>query len=468
MGFNKPFKYKFINNKESRSMNKKSKAILIMGMSFSLLMAGCSKSGSNNGSPSPLSPADSAASGTTAPDTSKKVSLRIGTWEGGDGLKIQQQIADNYKKAHSNVEISIESVPDQYGTKLLTQIAANQAPDIFQIGDGDISMFKDKGAIADLTSYIGGSNGIKTDDYYQAVLDVGKIDGKYYTMPKDYSDLGVYYNKKLFDEAKVAYPQPGWTWDQLVESAKKLNKKNGDKITQWGVGLPGGWMRAVLPLINSYGGSVISADGTKFEGFINSNGTVKALQLYHDMYFKDHLAPSSVETEALKGVDLFAAGKTAMSVTGRWPVTDYSANSALSYGVVQMPVGPSGAANTICYAGYGLYSKSANKDAAWDYLKYLTGPEGQALMAQHAFTAVKSVATKLGQTKDEHLKPFLDDIPNIKPFPEKINSLFANSGGKAVQGVLDKMMLGGNIDVKKELDNAAKTAESDLKTLKSQ
>ncbi len=41
--------------------------------------------------------------------------------------------------------------------------------------------------------------------YLPGLLDPGKVDGKQYLLPKDYSPLAVYYNKKLFDAANVAY-----------------------------------------------------------------------------------------------------------------------------------------------------------------------------------------------------------------------------------------------------------------------
>lgn len=445
-------------------MNKRGTALLALSLATGLAVTACGGGGNANNNNTPSTPGEGNTGGTGA----KKVELRIGTWDNGDGLRQQQQIADNYMKANNNVKINIESVPDQYGTKLLTQIAGNQAPDIFQIGDGDVKMFMEKGALEDLTPYIEGNDGIDLNDYYTNVLDVGKLGDKYYTMPKDYSNLGVYYNKKLFDAANIPYPEAGWTWDDLYATAKQLTVETNGKYSQWGVELPGTWLRAIMPLINAYGGDVISPDGESFEGFMNSDGTVKALEMYQDMYLKDHIAPSNTDSAALQGVDLFAAGKVAMTITGRWPVMDYKANPDLSFGVAPMPAGPNGPANTICYAGYGLYSKSANKDEAWKYLKYLTGPEGQEIMAEFAFTAVKSTAEKLGQAEDEHLKPFLDDIDNIKDFPEKISPYFGASGAKAMQNLLDKMMLGKPLDIKAELDAAVKQSTSDLAVAKTQ
>jgi multiple sugar transport system substrate-binding protein len=436
-------------------MKKRGTTIVALGLAVIIGLTGCG--GGKSGSSSTVTPSGGA---TPSGGEEKKVELRLGTWESGDALKHQQQIAGNYMKTHGNVNVKIEAVPDGYGTKLLTQIAAGQAPDIFQIGDGDIRMYQEKGALEDLTPYM---KSIKLDDYYTSVLDVGKIDGKYYTMPKDYSDLAVFYNKKMFDEAKIPYPQAGWTWDQLYETAKKLTKKDGNKYVQWGF-LLDAW--AAQPMINAYGGELIKPDGSGFEGYLNSDGTVKALKMYKDMYWKDHISPSSTESEGFKGIDLFGAGKTAMSINGTWPLENYKKDPNLSFGTVRMPVGPSGAANSICYAGYGLYSKSKNKDEAWKYLNYLTGPEGQGVLAGYGLTDVKSVAEKKGQASDEYLKAFLDDIPNVRVWPEVISRFYANSGGKAYRTVLDKIKLGKPIDIKAEMDSAAKQAEADLKTLK--
>jgi multiple sugar transport system substrate-binding protein len=424
-------------------MKKAGKILLTFSLSMGLLMTGCSKDTSTN----------------VKGKGGEKVTLRIGTWEGGDGQVMQQKIADAYTAKHPNVKIQIESVPDQYGTKLLTQIAGGDAPDIYQIGDGDIRTFMEKGALEDLNTYADGKNGIKTDDYYQNVLDVGRIDGKLYTMPKDYSTLAVFYNKSLFDKAGVPYPKKGWTWDDFYAISKKLTKKENGKIVQWGAKLGGAEQRFLLPILYSYGGSFISDDGKKFEGYLNSDGSKEALKLYHDMYFKDKITPSNADSEAFKGVDLFGAQKVAMNVMGRWPVIDYQANPDLKFGTVELPQGPKKDVNTIFYAGYGLYSKSKNKDAAWDYLKYLTGPDGEKVFADHAFTAVKSVAEEKGQTTDPILKPFVDGISKVQIFPEMISPYYTVTGSKEVASFMEQFMLGKQMNIDEELDKAAKTSD---------
>ena len=71
--------------------------------------------------------------------------IRVGTWESGDALDIWNGLITNFKTMYPQITISFEPVPDNYGTKLLTQIAANDAPDVFQVGDGDVRMFVERG-----------------------------------------------------------------------------------------------------------------------------------------------------------------------------------------------------------------------------------------------------------------------------------------------------------------------------------
>lgn len=442
---------------------KKKKWLASFGLSTLLVasvLSGCSSNGTkqtaSNGS-------NSNGGGKTG-----NVTLRVGTWEGGDALKLQQQIAKNYMQSHSNVKIKIESVPDQYGTKLLTQIAAGTAPDIFQIGDGDVSMFAAKGAIENLNPYVKGSNGMNLDMYYKNVLKIGKVNGKLYTLPKDYSDEAIFYNKKLFDKAGIPYPKAGWTWKDFYKAAKKLTIKKGGKTVQWGAEMPGAQIRNILPLIYAYGGSVISPDGKKYVGYLNSKGTVKAMKIYKNMYFKDGITPTSTTEQSFKGVDLFSTGKVAMLLMGNWPITTYNANPNLKYGTVSLPVGPSGPENTIFYAGYGLNSASKNKKAAWDYLKYLTGPKGSKILTKHAFSAIKSVAKDTGQTSDPILKPFINGIKYIKTIPSIRSKDFRYGGGKTFQNFLNKLMLNKIPNVAKALDQAAKKAQQLVKQHKMQ
>ena len=71
-------------------------------------------------------------------------------------------------------------------------------------------------AFLPLDDFIAGEDGLDTSIYLPGLLEPGQWEGQQWFLPKDYSPLAVYYNKAIFDEYGVAYPEAGWTWDDLV------------------------------------------------------------------------------------------------------------------------------------------------------------------------------------------------------------------------------------------------------------
>lgn len=425
-----------------------------------IALTGCAQQNAqqNNGS--------SANNGTTANGSAptgtagtEKIKLRMTTWSTADSYEMQKSILDNYMKEHPNVEISFESVPQDYDGKLIAQFAIGDAPDIITVGDTQVPIFGQNGGLADLTPFVEGSNGIDLGEFYEDIVKFGKYQGKLYAMPKDWTNMAIIYNKKLFDEAKLPYPQEGWTWEEMYETAKKLTKFEGDKVVQWGLKLPGANQRRVQPLVLSYSDGIVSPDGSTYEGYMNSPGMVKAMQWYSDAYHKDRITPSSTDTDAFKGIDMFAAGKVAMELNGRWPIEDYLKDPNLQFGTVSLPVGPNGANNFVFYGGWSVYAKSPNKEAAWDVIKYMTSRAGAEVFGDFGFVAYKPVAEEKGQATDPNYKAFTNDIPNLKIMPDTLDVDYPKSGKPAFTEALEKILLSES-DVKKVLDEAAAAADN--------
>lgn len=143
--------------------------------------------------------------------------IRVGTWESGDSAELWNQLIDQFRQEYPQIQISFEPVPDNYGTKLLTQMAAGDAPDVFQVGDGDVRMFVERGGTTNLAPYLEGQDnlpGLDPSIFYESLYQTGVVDGEPHFLTKDYSPLVVYYNKDLFDQAGVPYPEDGWTWEE--------------------------------------------------------------------------------------------------------------------------------------------------------------------------------------------------------------------------------------------------------------
>jgi multiple sugar transport system substrate-binding protein len=395
--------------------------------------------------------------------------IRVGTWESGDALNLWNDLIANFKKQYGQINISFEPVPDNYGTKLLTQIAANDAPDVFQVGDGDVRMFVERGGAAELTDYIKGKDnlpGLDTTIYYPSLYQTGVVDDKSYFLTKDYSPLAIYYNKDMFDKAGVAYPKDGWTWDDFQNAAVKLTTGSGADA-QYGVVLPGDWVRAVEPFIFQNGGDLTSPDGTKATGYLNSEASVEAVQYYVDLYTKYKVSPSPADVSTtFQGVDLFQTGKAAMTLTGIWPESGYASDPNFHFGVVGLPMKKQ-RANAICWAGLGLYKGSKNSDQAWLFLRYIGGEAGQTAFAANGLPSMPAVADKLGVSKDANKSAFLNENQYLTPLPDMRSRWWNDTTAKYFGAALDDLLANGG-DVKAALDDAAAKADADYAKLSTQ
>ena len=149
-----------------------------------------------------------------------KTILRFATWDTGDTLKIQQDIAREFEKENKDVKVQVEAYGDGFDQKIAASFGAKNPPDVMYMWD--FTTYHQ--SLEPLDSYVEKDPDIKMDDFYEGLFNYSKVDKKLYGMPAGFSTMVVYYNKKLFDQYNIPYPQEGWTWDEFLESAKKINR----------------------------------------------------------------------------------------------------------------------------------------------------------------------------------------------------------------------------------------------------
>ncbi|OJV89437.1 MAG: hypothetical protein BGO39_36290 [Chloroflexi bacterium 54-19] len=400
-------------------------------------------------------------------NTSVKGTVRFGTWEGGDTITQINQVIDAFKKVYPNVDVKLEAVPTDYGTKLQNQIAAGNAPDVFQIGDGDARLFVDKGGAEDLTPYITGQYGLDQSIYYENVLNIGKVDGKLYYMPKDWTGMGVYYNKKLFADAGITAPANGdWTWDQFRDMAKKLTKADQE---QWGA------MyfdqinhRDIYPILLANGADFLSQDGTKIQGILDSDAAIKSFNFPNQMIYTDKSMPDLKYVKSNGGTDLFNNGKVGMEIFAYWSMADYLGAKPLDFdwGTLPLPhMTGKAPTNVIYWAGLAMNKKSQNKDAAWEFLKFLSGPEAGRIRGQFS---IKAVAQEL-IAKEPRYAPFTSIAAQyFTPLPELRTRFFNDTIGKYLDKGLEDAQLADTQDFTQVVKQAAADSQKELDRLRAQ
>ena len=278
-----------------------------------------------------------------------------------------------------------------------------------------------RGTLQNLQPYID-QNPDLLKDVYPITLEAYKTPDGYFGLPRDFQTIVMFYNKDMFDAAGVPYPQAGWTWDDVRETAKKLTKdKDGDgKIDQYGMAtdlwdMELTWSEAIW----SYGGDIISADHMKT--LIGEPKAREAWQLLYDMMWKDKSMPDTT-TAGQYGLDLFQAGIAAMTPIGHWVVPGYAASN-FKWDVAPMPTGPAGQATSVNSAGFVMAKDSKHPDEAWKFIEYVLSPAGQTALAELglAIPVLKPIAESpvfLEQkTADINQQVFLDSLAfaHMKP-----------------------------------------------------
>lgn len=158
-----------------------------------------------------------------------KVKLSFQIWDTAQRAGMQAVI-DEYEKTHPNVTIDLQVTSwDEYWTKLDAAAESNQLPDIFWMHTNQILKYADYGMLADVTELYDDED----PEYYEkhfSEISLGNArgsDGKLYGVPKDKDTVGLVYNRALFDQAGVAYPDETWTWDTLCEASAQIYEKTG-------------------------------------------------------------------------------------------------------------------------------------------------------------------------------------------------------------------------------------------------
>lgn len=319
---------------------------------------------------------------TRAQDTPTEIKYMM--WGSPEELAVWQQMVDDFQASHPNIRVTVDvSDWESYWNKLQTLFAGGTPPDVFAMDAPLYLDWQSRGVLLNLQPYLDASPGL-LDGFYPVTLQVYKRDDGYYGLPRDFQTIVLYYNKDMFDAAKLPYPTDDWTLDDLRKAAKQLTKDtNGDGVTdQWGFAADLYDMELFWSeVLWSYGGSIISDDHSKT--LLNDGKAGEAWKFIAGMALEDKSMPDPNQAQQFGG-DPFAAGVAAMTTIGHWVVPQY-AGLKFGWDVAAFPAGPAGRATSVNSAGIVIAKGSQHPDLAWEFVKYAVGSSGQTKLTELGF-----------------------------------------------------------------------------------
>lgn len=299
-----------------------------------------------------------------------------------------ETLVSAFEDAHPEIDIEMTHVPSprEYRTRLATEYAAGDPPDVSLMNFRRYASFAANDLLQPLGPYLDESDLIAQNDFYPIALRGFVWDGVLTCVPQNISSLVVYYNEELFDAAGVAHPPDDWTWDEFVATAQALTQDtDGDGIVdQYGLGVDPSLFR-LAPFVWQNGGRVVDDVNNPQQLGLTRFPSQQALQWFVDLQLVHQVVPDRLAETSRDSESRFVAGTTAMFLNSRRGTPTYREIEAFEWNVAPLPRGVE-RAGVLHTDGYCMASNTPNKDAAWTFIEFANSAEGQTIIARSGRT----------------------------------------------------------------------------------
>ena len=204
--------------------------------------------------------------------------------------------------------------------KLKVRAAANELPDMaFMQGSHDYVSFVTAGLLHPIDDMIEADpNFVRAERIPPVAESIFHVLGKTWGLPNEAAAFGMYYNKSMFDEAGVAYPEPGWTWDDFLEKALALTKGEG-ATKQYGFIQNYDAFRSMV-WVRTNGGRYFDSDEFPQTISVDNAQVVEAIQFLQDLVWTHKVSVAEGQFAAASGGIGFDTGRVAMNMEGNWRI----------------------------------------------------------------------------------------------------------------------------------------------------
>lgn len=361
-----------------------------LATTLSLTMAGVMLAGCGNTS-EPAAATDSSGAQTeetvsqesteTAASTQaagEQVTIQVPVWDAASNAHIAP-LVEAFEAAHPDIKVElIDTASADYTQKLTVMLNGGNDLDVVWIKDGDTTpSIAARGQLEDLTPYIE-RDGIDLSTY-SGVAETMNLNGQQVALPTATDYYILFYNKDIFDEANVEYPSNDMTWAEFEELAGQVTLGEGSEKKY------GALFHTWQACVQNWGvqdgvHTILDTDYSFFKPYYEM-----ALRMQEAGTCMDY---ATLKTGNISYGSVFGQGQVAMMPMGTWYMSTLigminNGESTVNWGIATIPHADD------LEAGYtvgsttpiGISANSQNKDAAWEFVKFVSGEEGAQIYA---------------------------------------------------------------------------------------
>jgi multiple sugar transport system substrate-binding protein len=324
---------------------------------------------------------------TPTPPGLNEVQLVYQDWRTEWFPMMAQQMLEEFHSSHPDVRVFYVPDPVDVEERLLEDMQAGVAPDVYAACCSFFPILAQEGQTLDLRPYI------ETDLDQETIQDwdpvqyhaFQKRNGEQYGLPKYHGALALYYNKDLFDEYSVDYPDGSWDHEDYLEAMKRLthDRDADDRIDLWGSIIDLSWDRIQVH-VNGWGGHFVDPEDPTKSRMADAQA-LEAMEWLRARMWDDLVMARPLDVQNMGTQQAFISQKVAMSEDGSWALKNILSNAKFRIGVAPLPSGPARRVTLATTDGFGIYKDTRHPQDAWELLKFLISKEYGRAMAKANF-----------------------------------------------------------------------------------
>ncbi|NPV06411.1 MAG: sugar ABC transporter substrate-binding protein [Anaerolineae bacterium] len=275
----------------------------------------------------------------------------------------------------ANPDLTVEPIWEPGGaievqTKLLTLIAAGDAPDVYWAHTYTNAGQAKRDIQMDIQPMVEADPSVNPEDFLAGAWADFNVAGKQIGIPRETTSTVLIYNKALFEELGLPLPTDNWTWSDFLLAAQAMTTGEGAErvygTADWNLNR-NTWIK-----MWQKGGDVVNQDRTQFT--MNQEPSVSQVALIQDWHHDPQIHIPGVEKGGFSTGDLFTTGRIGMFP--QFSVFDNVMPSEFEWDIAHLPRDADDVQTTrVASAGHSMYSGTKQPQAAWQWMSFLTTEE---------------------------------------------------------------------------------------------
>lgn len=316
------------------------------------------------------------------------------------------------KETGAKVKVEIQQW-DGITTKLVTALSSDSGPDVFEMGNTQVPLYAEGGALFDLTPYRGDFE--NSDAWLDGLEGPATVDDKLYALPLYSGARAVVYNKAIWADAGIT--EEPTTWDELISALDAIKAANSSPEFSAFYLAGSNWFGG-LPFLYDAGGALAAQSGDEWAGQLSTAQSQTGLEQFKE--FQNTYSTEASRSAAMGTPDPNVVFSTELAATmvgdGNTVLRVQEANPDLvgQVGSFPWPTQNKDSGIKPSFLGgstMGIGAKSANQELGVKYLELLASTEVQLgfVFEENAHAPNSSVLVdQVSQTLPEEMRAFYE------------------------------------------------------------